>query len=114
MRISDWSSDVCSSDLLAAAAGAPAAPEDGATAACVTGRVTALEASVVPVADAGAAALAVAPTGGIDRKSVEEGQSVSLRVDLGGRSLIKKNTANNKSTSIHPTTIHKTHDLYKK
>src|SRR3546814_14401054 len=28
MRISDWSSDVCSSDLVGAAAGAPAQPDD--------------------------------------------------------------------------------------
>src|SRR3546814_14381651 len=30
-----------------------------------------------------------------DRKSVEEGKSVSVRVDLGGRSIIKKKKRNN-------------------
>src|SRR3546814_13056853 len=35
-----------------------------------------------------------------DRKSVVEGESVSVRVDLGGRRMIKKNTAENEHDSI--------------
>src|SRR3546814_17378189 len=84
MRISDWSSDVCSSDL----------HDDLPTALAHRGQV---------------------PCGGrrggdqhrqrrrsrqreedrpIDRKSVVSGQSVSVRVDLGGRRDIKTNTVN--------------------
>src|SRR3546814_4572200 len=38
MRISDWSSDVCSSDLVAAAAGGPAAQDIGHQQPAVLGR----------------------------------------------------------------------------
>src|SRR3546814_19515172 len=36
-----------------------------------------------------------------DRKSVEEGTSVSVRVDLGGRRIIKKNKRRNKTYNQH-------------
>src|SRR3546814_15807104 len=96
MRISDWSSDVCSSDLQAMLAG--------------PGRVR-LGVDVQAHGDArlavGRAGLVLAPVGhhdgdlvivGVDvflhgsgdRKSVVEGKSVSVRVDLGGRRIIKK------------------------
>src|SRR3546814_10936636 len=88
MRISDWSSDVCSSDLAHAAGhrahasvlpGRRAAPvlaarRRGRTAAHLRGGP--LRGRVA------------APPG--DRKSVVEGKSVSVRVDLGGRRIIKK------------------------
>src|SRR3546814_8993115 len=74
MRISDWSSDVCSSDLRIAkprprefrerVCPPPASEEDQ------------------PDADHDA--------GSRDRKSVVSGKSVSVRVDLGGRRIIKK------------------------
>src|SRR3546814_1162995 len=73
LRISDWSSDVCSSDLGArrgsrrAGAGRRASSADGRR------------------RDAAAPQRR-------DRKSVEEGKSVSVRVDLGGRSIIKIKT----------------------
>src|SRR3546814_11809498 len=75
MRISDWSSDVCSSDLvkrtrtsgilliLAAASLLLAACDDGAN-----------------------------QPSAADRKSVVSGKSVSVRVDLGGRRIIKTKT----------------------
>src|SRR3546814_16783254 len=90
MRISDWSSDVCSSDLLVHAerhvlhqrqvvdilhrdAADDALRQIGAD------RELAL---LVEALDLGRACT--------DRKSVVEGKSVSVRVDLGGRRNIKK------------------------
>src|SRR3546814_13330567 len=83
MRISDWSSDVCSSDLPSpppapvrrAVAGCPPAtlPSDAPSAAVPRFR---------PAWRAGAAAWS-------DRQSVVWGQSVSVRVDLGGRRRIQ-------------------------
>src|SRR3546814_20438458 len=72
MRISDWSSDVCSSDL---------SPESSAEREGAVGF--------------GSPAIAVPPPkpiekAGIARKSVVEGKSVAVRVDLGGRRIIKK------------------------
>src|SRR3546814_20616906 len=82
MRISDWSSDVCSSDL----------SEDGP-----------LHRRTDREDDARREGRATQPPHqrlGIDRpddarrdrKSVVEGKSVSVRVDLGGRRSIKKKT----------------------
>src|SRR3546814_20626144 len=74
MRISDWSSDVCSSDLLFAAL----AIWMYYTIAHVPGGqpIGALE--------------RVAAKAAQDRQSVVSGKSVSVRVDLGGRRIIKK------------------------
>src|SRR3546814_1535528 len=79
MRISDWSSDVCSSDLLVVhgvtleteALLAAAHTEHG-------GELTRIHVETT------------APIGTLDRKSVVSGKSVSVRVDLGGRRIIKK------------------------
>src|SRR3546814_11492907 len=73
MRISDWSSDVCSSDLC----------PPPATSGCL------------PMPNAKHHCRRRWPTGGPtriygDRKSVVQGKSVSVRVDLGGRRIIKK------------------------
>src|SRR3546814_20469094 len=77
MRISDWSSDVCSSDLhernrcevhlfyLLSSSGRRAVAEDRAALAHIIHEWR-------------------------DRKSVVKGKSVSVRVDLGGRRIIKK------------------------
>src|SRR3546814_15042850 len=73
MRISDWSSDVCSSDLPGPG------PEKRATSPAATGTVGGLAGDE----DGGAGEEP-------DRKSVVEGKSVSVRVDLGGRRIIKK------------------------
>src|SRR3546814_13678483 len=98
MRISDWSSDVCSSDLLpqpcrrlddrqefrrgqARAADQRAVDVAGAE---QFGGIVAVDRAAIeqaPVRRAGADA---------DRKSVVEGKSVSVRVALGGRSISKK------------------------
>src|SRR3546814_14541206 len=99
MRISDWSSDVCSSDL-GLAAGDDAYDQ----------RVLAAVADVLdlghreieqvdrvdpghpglPTAHCGTSLRAPTESFAPDRKSVVSGKSVSVRVDLGGRRIIKK------------------------
>src|SRR3546814_8207399 len=76
MRISDWSSDVCSSDL-AGARGALCieAKKDESMAAANKAKTLAKYGMFIE-----------------DRKSVVQGKSVSVRVDLGGRRIIKNNT----------------------
>src|SRR3546814_12524313 len=90
MRISDWSSDVCSSDLIEPpdqphqqriVGHLPCAPHPRAG-----GRVEAEAPGVDAVGDHHQ------PVGGIDRKSVVKGQSVSVSVDLGGRRILQKKT----------------------
>src|SRR3546814_7734485 len=77
MRISDWSSDVCSSDLLD--------PRDF-IADQLGDRFD--ELAVVGGRQGEGAALATGAAG--DRKSVVTGKSVPVRVDLGGCRIIKK------------------------
>src|SRR3546814_16710352 len=107
MRISDWSSDVCSSDLTHAcfaiqrhaanpvlscrAAGLSVRPSPDRAAGGLGG------ARQRPDVHAGAADRGGAGNGdhdgwrpGTDRKSVVEGKSVSVRVYLGGRRIIKQ------------------------
>src|SRR3546814_10965196 len=102
MRISDWSSDVCSSDLRTAAGRRLPGPmergrprprrrPDGAAQHRELRRRA--QASCRPVR--GTAATARRAIRGVraragDRKGVVEGKSVSVRVDLGGRRNIKK------------------------
>src|SRR3546814_19666322 len=104
MRISDWSSDVCSSDLLAELLlranphirralratypfvfvdefqDTTYAQYDFLLSAFADGQTT-----VTAVGDDKQRIMAWA-----DRKSVVEGKSVSVRVDLGGRRIVKK------------------------
>src|SRR3546814_20984476 len=94
MRISDWSSDVCASDLVGGAAGRTR----GADHVDCTG--IALHAWLDAYADPAFAISGNTPglqaLGHLgrpfvrDRKSVVKGKSVSVRVDLGGRRIIKK------------------------
>src|SRR3546814_12883664 len=106
LRISDWSSDVCSSDLMRVVSGQVDhfGAELQMTHPDHIGRVEELDRlkTVEPlypltagltgriVAKAAQAALAKAP----DRKSVVEGTSVSVRVDLGGLRISKKKITN--------------------
>src|SRR3546814_14890809 len=110
MRISDWSSDVCSSDLLAAAKTGRAvnikkgqflAPWDMQH---VAGKMKAAGNDRVLLCERGASFgynmlvsdMRALPILAQDRKSVVEGKSVSVRVDLcGGRFLKKKKQARN-------------------
>src|SRR3546814_16013102 len=83
MRISDWSSDVCSSDLLSV----PAATVLAGTA----DRRPPVEPQLAVRDRLDAAAAAAAGPGRTgDRKSVVWGTSVSVRVDLGGRLVVKE------------------------
>src|SRR3546814_14943178 len=78
MRISDWSSDVCSSYL-------PLLEADAA-----------LDHPALPPGSYWCRVVRLGKIAGrnliesLDRKSVVEGKSVSVRVDLGGRRIIKK------------------------
>src|SRR3546814_14691577 len=104
MRISDWSSDVCSSDLVEfVGPGVIGADElfraarraiDEARAAMAAdvgeGAHDAVGAAHEDHAFAGIVDAVPVPGVREDRKSVEEGKSVSVRVDFGGRRIIKK------------------------
>src|SRR3546814_14633006 len=107
MRISDWSSDVCSSDLGRWRRPAPSRQATGRDRrnggrrrkrrlAPQTGRIKGTEMSEVTNKRA---LLSVSDKNGLvelgrelgrDRKSVVQGKSVSVRVDLGGRRINKK------------------------
>src|SRR3546814_7994480 len=89
MRISDWSSDVCSSDLVEGRR--LQGGEDPRA-----GRIDA-RAGGVALAQEGRQRLhlvALQVIADPDRKSVVSGKSVSVRVDLGGRRIIKKKNKN--------------------
>src|SRR3546814_18715944 len=90
MRMSDWSSDVCSSDLrvrtqqrfaLAVSAIAPVVERAPRSRECIV-YVFAIGGTALPQRIAGCRIE--------ERKSVVLGKSVSVRVDLGGRRVIKK------------------------
>src|SRR3546814_19196917 len=94
MRISDWSSDVCSSDLCAEVVHAhPRGCHNATTKAGEPG-------VAMVVGGTGLAGQVIAAehhrgVAGTDRKSVVSGKSVSVRVDLGGRRILKKQTTCN-------------------
>src|SRR3546814_7969315 len=85
MRISDWSSDVCSSDLCFPinVGGASASGPRRIVCWRCRGESGDWNAALMPCRITHGRLVA-------DRKSVGEGQSVSVRVDLGGHSIIKK------------------------
>src|SRR3546814_19603955 len=91
MRISDWSSDVCSSDL---SRQDESIFRQGADPVALCRRLAISRSSY-----------------GADRKSVVAGKSVSVRVGLGGRRIIQKNVeiSSNKlpghSTHSHIVTV---------
>src|SRR3546814_17777026 len=96
MRISDWSSDVCSSDL---GGKLPQAPRRMAAGRCLrSARFARSAASVLGYrtvfhgerGNGGRDRRGRQRAG--DRKSVVEGKRVSVRVDLGGRRIFKKKT----------------------
>src|SRR3546814_11595625 len=113
MRISDWSSDGCSADLtlitgyvdelvvdtairLFVVADIPAGLANNAVAG-VTLRATAREGGGIGVQGTAITETTRAHT---DRKSVVQGKSVSVRVDLGGRRNITK-TQNHATYTPH-------------
>src|SRR3546814_13827302 len=120
MRISDWSSDVCSSDLKSASAPLPPTssnlkvkPPAMPSSAIAGGLRAKTMASLIdvkkPIAfPTKASELFSSPERSshglsivniIDRKSAVTGKSVSVRVVLGGRSHIKKEQNNNTQLS---------------
>src|SRR3546814_12056823 len=94
MRISDWSSDVCSSDLAAMPARyRDRGPFQAATAfALPWGRDRAPGRGAPGRTPADPARRRPAQPRHPARKSVVSGKRVAVRVDLGGRRLIKKKT----------------------
>src|SRR3546814_14445570 len=103
-RISDWSSDVCSSDLLAEIpqqARSPGADQCGERVRIEPLAATELAAVAARGTPADPPRLqhdCLVDAFGPDRKSVVEGKSVSVRVDRGGRCIIKhKMTTQQKS-----------------
>src|SRR3546814_20503592 len=102
MRISDWSSDVCSSDLTAAGRGDQRGD--------ISDRRCGDAGSAAPVAaplrrGTGTAALSRRHrvSDDRDRKSVVEGESVSVRVALGGRAILKKKKTPHDTHAVRPT-----------
>src|SRR3546814_7882238 len=95
MRISDWSSDVCSSDLVLQDAHALDLARD--TPATAMARMQQLDRDALHVLDDGRLA-GIVTYRGLARlaRSEErrEGKSVSVRVDLGGCRIIKKKNNN--------------------
>src|SRR3546814_13163711 len=102
MRISDWSSDVCSSDLI----GADDLAAEDDTRISHRHRTRSSLSRVGRAAPGRAQRLsdrrhhARSRVARRDRKSVVEGKSVSVRVDLGGRRFIK---TKNKTISRNKT-----------
>src|SRR3546814_19047120 len=85
MRISDWSSDVCSSDLPTVAVTDEKAEARSEAEMLEQRLITAINKGGLPPSD-GSRTLV-----GQDRQSVVSGKSVSVRVDLGGRRIIITN-----------------------
>src|SRR3546814_14153021 len=94
MRISDWSSDVCSSDLAVRRPAAARGAGGDRLPAAADGAIVRGGAGDGGGAGRGIARRKAARHRGVgawrDRKSVVSGKSVSVRVDLGGRRIIKK------------------------
>src|SRR3546814_13645977 len=105
MRISDWSSDVCSSDLIcgetsrasmsaiSSISSNPSRPSRSTLLTKVmigTERKRQTSNSLRVCGSIPLAASITITAESTDRKSVVEGKSVSVRVDLGGRRLINK------------------------
>src|SRR3546814_18778192 len=108
MRISDWSSDVCSSDLrLAEPPNAGSGPDLGLSRFLLF-RVQHPAAAVRRQAGTPRAQFGRRAGGdhrqAADRKSGVLGKSGSVRVDLGGARIIKKKKSNNTLHIIHGST----------
>src|SRR3546814_17949384 len=97
MRISDWSSDVCSSDLISSVEARVGKGVSGPSGArrmpclCQIRPCGGQDDWITnPAMAQGAHCLDPRREHGGDRKSVVSGKRVSVRVDLGGRRIIKK------------------------
>src|SRR3546814_16839831 len=112
MRISDWSSDVCSSDLATESHGVlrfdeeldrsrgPVQRKFDERAQLEQGRRLLFGSIVEPGQLVECHLADHSDAGGRDRKHVVSGKSVSVRVDFGGRRIIKKKNQAKKKISI--------------
>src|SRR3546814_20945591 len=109
-RMSDWSSDVCSSDLLPtitaqAAAQPPVLVANAAQLIVATSESSPVPASAATVRCAFArvrqAKVVGCAASAIDRKRVVWGKSVSVRVVLGGRCIINKKNYKRYETKVY-------------
>src|SRR3546814_19336989 len=111
MRISDWSSDVCSSDLPDVVAPEIPCQRPGQALDRRLGHRIGGHAALFEHPDYRAEiddhAAAERPHLWKDRKSVVSGKSVSVRVDLGGRSIIKKINKTRKKRRASQNTTNK-------
>src|SRR3546814_16736675 len=92
MRISDWSSDVCSSDLPSLTAQMRALGQVGIGSVADLSAALQVARASAGTADEAANNIATLLQKIKERKSVVEGQSVSVSVDVGGSRLIKQKT----------------------
>src|SRR3546814_15380778 len=114
MRISDWSSDVCSSDLIGTIilpaslqqSGSGVVPfgDDAVSLSSCRDSVYSeaipdLENAAAREGRSGSPPCSTRLAVRSDRKSVVSGTSVSVRLDLGGRGSIKKKTKQNTNTN---------------
>src|SRR3546814_13321735 len=95
MRISDWSSDVCSSDLL------PRIRLAGPGLGAQHADVRPPRRGTAPRPGAQLSASSSRATSACDRKSVVSGKIVSVCVDLGCRRIIKKTSLNTYTLHYH-------------
>src|SRR3546814_18058428 len=102
MRMSDWSSDVCSSDLAnallapqsIALIGASSDPKKNTSRPLRFMQQHGYTGAIYPINPSSTEILGVKAYPSVDRKSVVQGKSVSVRVDLGGRRILNKNSNN--------------------
>src|SRR3546814_11409978 len=111
MRISDWSSDVCSSDLASGCdrilRSTPLLHRSRASLPAHDGPQLQIRDRTANAQLAACQWHCVRP--GLDRTRVEEGKSVSVRVNLGGSRIIKtKNTTSNRRQETTVKTQHST------
>src|SRR3546814_19889172 len=98
MRISDWSSDVCSSDLWPDKEGAgmmSSMHKNTVAFAVLLASAGTVAAALKTSGPANPLPAAVQSAPAADRKSVVSGKRVSVRVDLGGRRILKKKKKEN-------------------
>src|SRR3546814_15706204 len=112
LRISDWSSDVCSSDLpttRSATAWSWTAPNrpGSATTSSIRTRRTEIQGFLTRQRDGARGRRRRFRITLADRKSVVSGERVSVRGDLGGRRLIKKKSSKTRTMTSNLVTMGK-------
>src|SRR3546814_21077728 len=98
MRISDWSSDVCSSDLTQQGDMQKALAEANSLAITAQTRPERAQAEISSSQTRPQQINTTLKNGKEDRQSVVEGKRVSVSVDLGGRRIINNNNYHQSNT----------------